>query len=192
MVLGIIGKVGSGKSTVVKYLQKEYRAIYFSCDKIAKLIITEKKINLNNFNPGELFTNKNIQEEVRTVLHKEVFNRISLYISILMNECNKNNFLNKNNQSELFIIIESALPNDDMFKMCDKMIYIKSSFEDRAERLQSSREYTIEKTKLISDAQDYYEKFYDRADYCIDNSGTKEDFLKKVKEVIDEVYIVSK
>ena len=100
----------------------------------------------------------------------------------------KENFKNKNN----LILIESALPSDEMYKMCDKVIYIDSSFEDRVKRLKESRDYSEAKTKLIYNSQEYYEKYYNMADYKIYNNGTKEELEEKVKEVLDEIYITCK
>jgi len=280
MVLGIVGKIGSGKSAVVKYLQEEYGAIAFSCDDVAKEIMKEEDYNISG--NDEIFTNKNFLEKVRIELHPKVFYRIFeniliLYnfiaqneynseknedilsvlekkynINIFSNLLNENNFLNfieqsnrfskeksytklnnenylnslrennfmnknhKNNEKQdiktenecalrilenfknfnefynILIIIESALPSDDMFKICDNMIYIDSPYKDRVNRLKETRDYSEEKIKLIYDSQAYYEKFYDRADYKIMNDGTKEALVNKVKEVMDEIYIASK
>ena len=38
MVIGIVGKIGSGKSEVVDYLHDAYGAAKFSCDEVAKEI----------------------------------------------------------------------------------------------------------------------------------------------------------
>lgn len=183
MVISIVGKIGSGKSVAVKYLQEEYNAICFSCDDIAKEIIEKGQTNYDPGYAGEVFINEKKLEECRTILHPEVFNRI--------NE-NLNNFKNKMNFSEQLFIIESALPSESMYDMCDKVIYIYSSFENRVKRLKDSRDYSEEKTKLIYDTQKYYEAIYDKADFKIENNGTKEELIEKIKEVIDEVYFTVK
>lgn len=246
MVLGIVGKIGSGKSAVVKYIEKNYDAIVFSCDEIAKEIMEKGESSYDPGFAGEIFINEKKQEECRTLLHPLVFIRIYKNIleienknnflnnlnennedldlkgnncnlnnllnkpcdnsnimnknnfdNILNIDCNenyknKNYFLNKNNFSKKLIIIESALPSDEMFKMCDKVIYIDSPYEERVKRLKESRDYSESKTKLIYDSQKYYEKFYDRADYKIYNDGTKEELEEKVKEVLNEIHIACK
>ena len=201
MVLGIVGKIGSGKSAVVKYLQKNYDTIVFSCDDVAKEIMAKGETDYEPGLPGEIFTNEKKQEECRTILHPLVFERINenitnFYIKSKENQKenikNKNNFTNFMNFSEKLIIIESALPSDIMFKMCDKVIYIDSPYEERVKRLKDARDYSESKTKLIYDSQKYYEKFYDMADFKINNDGTKEELEKKIKEVMDEIYITCK
>lgn len=178
MVFGIVGKIGSGKSEIVKYLKDEYNAISFSCDEIAKKIIKENGLKI--YNSEEVFTNTNLQEKIRTELHPLVFKRI--------NE-NINNFKNK---SELLFIIESALPSDNMFSICDKVIYVDSPYDMRVDRLKSSRGYDENKIKQIYDSQKYYDRFYDRADFKIDNSGTIDDLINRIEGVMNEIYIVGK
>lgn len=218
MVLGIVGKIGSGKSTAIEYIKKNYDATVFSCDEIAKDIIEKGETDYEPGFAGEIFINEKKQEECRTILHPLVFRRIYGNICKIMNENNFNNISNKNNRNAkkteklennkgLFepsrikenfknknnlILIESALPSDEMYKMCDKVIYIDSSFEDRVKRLKESRDYSEAKTKLIYNSQEYYEKYYNMADYKIYNNGTKEELEEKVKEVLDEIYITCK
>lgn len=264
MVLGIIGKIGSGKSTVIEYIKKNYDAIVFSCDEIAKDIMEKGETNYDPGYAGEIFINEKKQEECRTLLHPLVFKRIYENICKIkyennfknfsninnqsendiggfskknstlelnrinlnnenknnsklsgktqcqsieesndinlnyvnkensMNFLNINNFKNKKNFLEKLIIVESALPSDEMYKMCDKVIYIDSPYEDRVKRLKESRYYPESKTKLIYDSQIYYEKYYNKADYKIYNNGRKEELEEKVKEVLNEIYITCK
>ena len=247
MVLGVVGKIGSGKSEIIRYLQDKYSAISFSCDEIAKRIIEEEGLDI--FNSDEVFTNPNLQEDIRTNFHPLVFSRIfenlnnlsrfillyytnffaafltkeninnflnlnNLFTEIninnfynflnrlcscklddkeyLYNFLNKNNFSEFNNFYEFRIIIESALPNDEMFKMCDKTIYIDCAYDIRVKRLKESRGYSEEKVKLIYNSQNFYNKYYDKANFKIDNCGSREELISKVEEVINEICIVSK
>ena len=269
MVIGIVGKIGSGKSEVVDYLRDAYGAANFSCDEVAKEIMVEEGYKIDN--KQDLFTNKNILERIRIELHPKVFSRINEYINILNNfykqkesiaekivenmrisgrldkffnfenivdtcdinenKNNKkyyNNLLNKNNKPENvfsnleqscnfikkrrtyynkknksnlnnileffedLIIVESALPSEDMFNICDKMIYVDCSYENRVSRLKKSRKYSDEKIKQIFDSQQYYEEFYNRCEYKILNDGSKKELINKVDEVMNEIYIACK
>ena len=186
MIIGIVGKIGSGKSTCVKFIKNNYNQynIYvFSCDEIAKKIIEDnpKKFNFLLVNLNDFFTNDLLQKKIREDFHPIVFDNIKKCI---------NNKINKNDK-QLFII-ESALPNEQMYKICDKIICIKSSDEHILNRLIASRNYTESKVQMIYSSQKYYEKFYDKADYVVINNGKERDFLNSVKEVIDEICIVCK
>ena len=238
MVLGVVGKIGSGKSAVIEYLQEKYNAISFSCDDIAKEIIREK--GLESYESEQVFINENLQEQIRNNFHPLVFLRIDENLNNLYNfiekpytnktetsdtDANINNFLNKNNiysknnfeniknfidksfnihnihnvnknnflnKSELLTTVESALPSNDMFNICDKMIYIDCPYEMRVKRLKDSRGYSETKIKQIYDSQEYYEKFYARADFNVYNDGTKDELINKIEEVLNEIYITRK
>ena len=186
MVLGIVGKIGSGKSLAVKYLKESYNATIFDCDSIAKEIIDSGESTYEPGYAGEVFINKEKQEECRTILHPMVFNKISERMNNLLND------INENNLPKPILVIESALPSNQLYKMCDKVIYIDSLYEDRVKRLQLSRDYHEAKTKLIYDSQKYYENIYKKADYKIMNNGTKEELERKIDEVLNEIYITCK
>ena len=203
MVLGIIGKVGSGKTACTEYLENEYSAIVLSCDEIAKEIIESNETDYIPLPPFIFFRSEEAQEECRHKIHKIVFDRIFGYINNFKNgnakqllaysrnlraENNKNNLREQNS----LIVIECALPSDRLFEMCDKVIYIKNSYEDKVKLLKEKRDYDGETTKLIYDSQSFYDKYYDKADKIIINDGTKKDLERKLKEVMDEIHIVRK
>ena len=182
MILGIIGKVGSGKTVCTEFLEKEYSAIVISCDKIAKGIIEKKETDYVSLPPTVFFSSDMAQQECREKIHPLVFNKINEYLEEL-NDNNKNNSL---------YVIECALPNEKLYEICDKVIYIKNSFNNKLKLLKEKRGYSEEITKLIYNSQKYYDKYYDKADYIIINDGTKLDLERKLKEVIDEIYIIRK
>ena len=187
MILGIIGKVGSGKTVCVEYLEKEYDAKVFSCDNIAKEIIGNNETDYIPLLPSIFFSDEIAQKECREKIHPKVFNRIKKSIEII-----NNNDEHKNGNLGKLIVVECALPNETLYNICDKVIYIKNSFSDKLKLLKEKRGYSEEIIKLIYNSQNYYDEFYNKADYIIINDGTKQDLERKIKEVIDEVYIICK
>ena len=188
MVVGLVGKIGSGKSHFVKYILDKYKNIdikVFSCDDIAKELMDSGRTSYKgkNIKPEIFFTDQKLQEEVRNTLHPEVFRTIER----LIDECKS-----EHNSNETLFIIESALPSELMYGLCDKVIYIKSSYDNSSYRLKESRGYIDEQIKLIFDSQRYYEKYYDMADYVIDNNSTLNDFNEKIDEVMNEICFICK
>lgn len=182
MTIGVVGKIGSGKTFFTKYVKDNYESIVvFSSDAIAKEIMEsgETSYNGKNIIPYEFFTNEKYQEDVRKNLHPFVFKKIE-------NEIEKLKIKNSN----LIYIIESALPSDYMLDICDKLIYIKSSYKDIYQRLSLHRGYSDNQIKLIYNSQNYYEKFYEKADYVINNSEDLKKFLSSIKEVMDEICVI--
>jgi dephospho-CoA kinase len=200
MIIGLVGKVGSGKTTCAEFLKEKYNAIVFSCDEIAKDIIEKKEYDLNIGSLTDLLVNNNLQEEIRTKLHPLVFYRIFKNLleqekGNITNNYNSKNFIeffDTNHIFKNFYVIESALPSDILYKMCDKTICVESGLNSKIDWLSKMRDYSEEKTNLILDSQKYYEKFYDMADYKIINDGDKEKLFKNLKEVVDEIHFVRK
>lgn len=178
MVVGIVGKIGSGKSTVASFIQKKYGAIVISCDEIAKSIIENNESEYIKGFDGEIFFDEDKQEECRKKLHPIVFAKVKEMI--------------RNDKEHDLFVVESALPNEDMFNICDKIITINSNYEDKLIWLKQERDYTEFKTAIIFGSQEYYNKFYDKADYKIENTGSIEELEKKVDEVFNEIYITGK
>lgn len=183
MIIGIIGKVGSGKSAATRYIAEEYNAKVFSCDEVAKEMIEKHEVDYEIGDPSEFFKSSDLQEQIRTILHPKVFLRISENIK---------NIQEQDKTNENIYLIETALPNEYFVDFCDKIICIENTFEKKVELLSEHRGYTESQTKLIYDSQSYYDKFYKEADYVVENNTDKEDLHKKLKEVMDEICIVRK
>ena len=181
MVLGVTGKIGSGKTLCCEILEKEYKAKVYSCDKIAKEIIENKETDYEPLPQSLFFRSEAAQEECRQKIHKIVFDRIDESIK-------KFKLTNDNT----LIVVECALPSERLFEICDKLIYVRNSYENKVKLLKEKRSYDEEITKLIYDSQKYYDKCYEKADIIIDNDGTKLELENKLKEVMNEIYIIRK
>ena len=179
MVLGIIGKVGSGKSAVSKYLVSKYLAFFISSDDVAKDLIASGNYDLDKINENVLFSDKVAQDYVRKVVHIDVINEIKMMIS------------RKKVDYEL-IVVETALPYKSLLDLCDKTILIENTIDLKRELLKTHRNYDDAKIDSILKAQEYYDDIYKTANYKILNDGTKEDLYKKIDEVINEIHIVRK
>ncbi|MBP3200832.1 MAG: dephospho-CoA kinase [Lachnospiraceae bacterium] len=187
MIIGIVGKVGSGKTACTEYLKKKYNAIVFSCDKIAKEIIDNRETDYIPLPSGIFFRNEIAQMECRKIIHPLVFDKIKKHINNLENDVKTND-----EKTETLIVIECALPNDTLYEICDKIICITNSYEDKLKLLNETRGYSNEAVKLIYDSQKYYDKYYNKSDYFIINNGSVIDLENKLKEVIDEIYFIRK
>ena len=185
MIIGIIGKIGSGKSKCLKLIKELYSDCdikVYSCDDIAKEILEadddDDKFTFRYLRPYDFFTNNEVQDDVRKNFHPLVFNKIK-------------DMIDKSDRSTISLI-ETALPSELFYDICDKVIYIKVSPENAIKRLKSSRSFTDNQFKVIYDSQKFYEKFYERADYVIDNNDDLDSLKSKLKEVMDEVCFICK
>lgn len=153
MVIGITGGIGSGKSTVLKYINENYDVEVLLTDNIAKDLMKPGMISYNliveyfgdEILSGEeidskklgkiVFNNKEKLGKLNSFTHPYVFEYIENFISI---------------HSDKIIFIESALLMSTKLKdMCDKILYVETDLEIRKERLMSGREYTLERIEEV-------------------------------------------
>lgn len=188
MIIGLMGGVGSGKSTVLNYLRDQYNAEIIQSDMVAKEVmkpgfeafneikqafpdvISDNAIN-NNRLAGIVFNDKEKLKQLNSITHpatvKEIFSRI-------------------NSSSKNIIVVESAiLPGSGLEEICDELWFVFCEKETRIKRLMDSRGYTREKALNIINNQPTDEEYNIISDEFIDNSYSE----NKTREHID--YILS-
>lgn len=178
MIIAIVGKIGSGKSTCINYIKEHYKnVIVFSCDEIAKEILKDEKY-AKLFKVNEDFYNdKTNLEKCRKEFHPIVFDFIKKEIEKL-----------KLNNTNYLFLIETALPSTYLYQFVDKIICVYNSTNKKINILNKNRGYDENKTLQISDSQNIYEECYKKADYFIENGGEKKELYFKLQEVLNEIH----
>lgn len=183
MILGITGGVGSGKSTVLKYLENRYKAYIIEADMVAKEIMEPGHIVYDRVVgafPGLLLDEKgNID---RPNLASIVFNdekKLKLLNSIVHPGV-KDEIKDKINavkaaDSSKIVVIEAALLIEDGYKeICDEIWFVYCEREERIKRLIASRGYSRAKAVEIMNNQMSDEEFKRNTNEFIDNTSSEE------------------
>ena len=178
IILGVMGKVGSGKSSLIRIIEEKYKIKKFIADDVFKEMKENGEfkddIDLNS----KLFLDTKLQEKIRKEYHPKVFEKINKEIKDITNS----------GESYDFIVIETALPSEMFLDMCDKTIYIENNDKINTMRLIESRNYSMIKIKSILDSQKYYERFYKKADYKIVNDEDIINLKVEAGFILDEIY----
>ena len=175
MVIGLMGGVGSGKSTVLDYLEENYGAYIIQSDHVAKEIMTPGfKVfdKLSKAFPEVIENGKISSEKLDTrnsITHpgtiEEILNRIE-----------------QNNNS--IIVVESALLlGSGLEYHCDELWYVYCEHNERVNRLVENRGYSVEKSEEIISNQPSDEEYNHFADEFIDNTFS----VEKTREQIDMI-----
>ena len=173
-ILGITGKIGSGKTTAVDIIKNKYNVRILNLDDIAKIIIKEKKIEFKLVEDS--FLSSKDLNFVKSTIHPIVWDKV------------KKEIKNLNNISDIdFVIIETALPSEVFFDICDNTICIDS--KKNIELLKSNRDYNDKRIKMILEEQKQYEAFYKLCDKFINNDYDKKEFINVILDSICEIYI---
>lgn len=174
MIIGITGKICSGKSVIIKEIENKYNVILLSTDIIAKRMIEQGEcpfdITNNDLSNDQFIKIKN---EFHPLVWAKIKNIIDTTKSKLPNE-----FVNKIN-----FIIETALPSEKFFEIVDKSIYIYSDDKDIKDRINKNRKYSDNKINNIITEQNNYIDFYNKCDYIIYNNESLKDFKIKFFDV---------
>ena len=192
MIIGIVGGVGCGKSTVLTYLKEKYNAYIIEADKVAKEIMEK----------GNEVYNKVIREFPESLDKDDNIDRKKL-AEIVFNDAKKLETLNNitrpgtikeitdriNNSSNQLVIVESAiLIGSGIDKMCDEIWYVYCDLEKRIKRLMDSRGYSEEKTRNVIMNQMSEEEFNRVSDEFIDNSNTEEETHEQIDFILSSQF----
>ena len=184
MVIGLMGGIGSGKSTVLEYLEKNYNAQIIQSDHVAKEVMepgqdvfleiahTFPEVIVNNKIDSEklsqiVFSDKENLKTLNSITHPGTIQAIIERIR----ESNRN-----------IVVVESALLiGSGVENYCDELWFVYCELEKRIERLMENRGYSREKAENIIKSQPSDEEYNTHADEFIDNTYS----MEKTREQID-------
>ena len=199
--IGITGGIGSGKSELLAYIQKKYRALVIRSDETAHELempgnvcygpLTELLGNKTVREDGTLdpeimaqkiFSDPDILEKVNSIVHPAVKEYLISRISEASAEKDE-----RGRERYDFIFIEAALLIEERYDLIlDEIWYIYASTDIRRERLKKSRAYSDEKIDSIFDRQLCDDEFRKKCGVVIDNSGTLEEAYRMIDEKLGD------
>lgn len=187
MVLGIAGGVGSGKSTVLNILEKDYHAVICKADNLGheaihpKHEIGQKIIRIFGVgildSAGEIDRNKLGQivykdDEKMALLNGLIHPFVKKEIRRQMNACGA---------QRLFVLETAILFETGCDAMCDEVWAVLTSDEIRIQRLMTSRGYTREKVMDIMKKQAANEELVRKCDALIKNDEGLEELKEQIR-----------
>lgn len=204
MILGLVGGVGSGKSTVTNILRDEYGFTILYTDDIAKQLelpgepVYERLCEMfgNEILQGGkkgaeidkakfaeiIYSDSDALNKVNAVIHPAVWKYVGDFIAEAEKSCDGPDTIKPGRKNSVHIAVETALPDENFKNICDIIWYVCASDEVRTERLMKSRGYTREKCLSIIDSQKIREKLYEESDFKIDNSASVEETRRQIAE----------
>ncbi len=192
-IIGITGGIGTGKSTILAILEKEYQAHIVETDKLAHKLMSPGEIAYNKiveiFGTDILQDDKTIDrgklggivfrdEEKLQQLNAIVHPAVKQYILRDIEEKRQNGQVS-------YYVIEAALLIEDGYKaICDEMWYIYTSQKLRVERLLKGRGGTEEKWLQVIRNQSSEEFYREHCDVMIDNGESVGKTAETIKELL--------
>ncbi len=187
MVIGVIGGVGAGKSTVLDLLEREYDYRIIKTDDVAKSFYVaghpvferlkallgddierpDGTADLPTFarkiygdGSGEL------RAQVNAIVHPAVWEFVNEQIKA----------------DDGNVVVETALPAEIFLHMCDEVWLVYTKEDVRVSRLMATRGYTEKKAHDMIHSQISDDAYRKLATFVIDNSGSPEETAETVRE----------
>ena len=173
MVLGITGKIGAGKSTVQEFISDKYDTKVIVLDDLAKDILKDKNVYTKDIVKEDEFLSTDELEYMKKYIHPLVWDEVNKLVEKYKSENAK------------IILIETALPTEAFFNICDKTILVENDNFEKLLRI--NRKYTDKLISEIIKSQLIYESFYQKCDYKILNDCSLEVLNKKVEDLCKEI-----
>ena len=194
IVVGITGGIGSGKSTFSGEVLKRGGKLLDSDKEVGVLYKNPKKEfidHLKKIGLAKSIKNKKINKKIiRDIIFddKQVKSKLEKYIFKIIRK-NRKNFINKEKKigtKTLFFDVPLLFENN-LKKDFDIIISIISTKKNRLKRLKFSKKITKKTFKNILSFQTSDVIRKSKSDIVMYNNGTREDFIKKTKIVLDRI-----
>nr|WP_314634663.1 dephospho-CoA kinase [uncultured Oribacterium sp.] len=187
-IIGVIGGIASGKSTVLSILQGDFSYRILRMDELAKALYQEEAVlrEMKKLLPDSVFTREGAlsfprlrsllfteperKKHLEELIHPLVFQEVSKEIAKLRALGEK-------------LAVETALPNQDFLSQCDLIFYLEASEETRCQRLIESRGLNKEEALRIIQSQSV-ERFREKAQLVINT----EESIERVRDEICQYF----
>lgn len=187
-IIGVIGGIASGKSTVLSILQRDFSYRILRMDELAKALYQEEAVlrEMKKLLPDSVFTKEGAlsfprlrsllfteperKKHLEELIHPLVFQEVSKEIAKLRALGEK-------------LAVETALPNQDFLSQCDLIFYLDASEETRCLRLIESRGLNKEEALRIIQSQSV-ERFREKAQLVINT----EESIERVRDEICQYF----
>lgn len=188
MIIGVMGGVGSGKSTVLNYLENNYEANIIEADKVAKEVmlpgndvyneivktfpevIVDNKIDSKKL-AEIVFNNKEQLEKLNSITHpgavKEIVSRI------------------KSSKNRIIVVESAILLGSGVEQYCDELWFVFCNRDTRIKRLIQTRGYSKEKCISVIESQPADEEYNKAADEIIDNLYSEENTREQIDLILN-------
>lgn len=203
MIIGIIGGIGSGKSTVSGHLESEYGYEVIKTDDLAKELMKDGTMlseKLREAFGNDIYTADGSLDKARysaaiykneenrklsdSIVHPAVWQAVKSRVEEIRKRCSL-----EGAGKEACAVVETALPSKHLTEICDEIWFIYAAPEIRICRLMQDRGYTREYAKSVIESQLSDNSFMTYADRMINNGGDLSETLMNTDLILAETGI---
>lgn len=185
MIIGLYGRIGSGKTTLCNYLRTKGFFV-IDGDKISREILMPGKVGFKEvvasfgaeyLNSDGTLNRKKLGDYVFS--HKEALHRLNEITHPLI--CEEVQALIQKNPTRHIVIEGAVLYATKIIDFCDKTVVVTS--DATLSRIMKRDFLTEGEAKKRINAQE----LYDKADIVIENNGTLSEFYEKIDQMLQSI-----
>lgn len=193
-LIGITGGIGAGKTEILSYIRKHYRAEIYLADEVAHKVkepgeaayeplvallgraVLQKDGFIDKEKMAEIiFKDKAVLEKVNEIVHPAVRSFLEHAVCCAREQ-----------ETTELVFIEAALLIEAGYReMVDELWYVHADRDIRERRLKENRGYSGEKIEEIMRQQLSEEAFRNACDFVIDNSKTLLQAYRQIDERLE-------
>ena len=190
-IVAITGGIGSGKTTISKYLKKNNFAVHESDSAVSQIYIKPNKLFLSFLKKNVskkvvtrnkidkqkiaeiIFNDKKIKQKLENYIHKEV-------------KKSRDSFVKKNikNKKNLIFVDIPLLFENKLEKNFDKVLCVIAKKKIRRERVLRNKKFTKKTLQKIFKFQVSDKERKARSNIIIYNNDTKKDFIFSLEKAL--------
>jgi dephospho-CoA kinase len=189
LLVGIVGRMGCGKSAVAQILSREYGFAHIDVDRFGhKVLDKEKDAIVKEFGPELLDSEGNVN---RKILGDLVFSdgvKLAKLNSIshpaMVKEVEK---VINNSESDCIVLDAALLFEMGMDDLCEFIITVEAPDEIIMKRIRENRDWDDERIRRVLEVQNGLTFIQRKTDFIIFNNGDDKKLEKQVEIFVQEI-----
>ena len=191
-VIGIIGGIGSGKSTVAQMFGA-LGCIVADADANISLVLQQVEVQhtLREWWGDAVFTEEQVLD--RSAIAGIVFadkderKRLEALLHPLARSLQEEQFSKASSSTAGLVIDAPLLIESGLDALCDTIVFVHVPFETRLKRVTESRDWSKQDLQEREAAQLPLDKKEKKADYIVNNEGNLDAVHAQVSEILEEI-----
>jgi len=195
-IIGILGGIGSGKSSVVRQVT-EFRLQIIDADRIGHELLGNEDVlrdlrthfDSSVFDSAGQVIRPKLAEVVfgETAEHHSALQKLNQILHPAIRRETQNQIKQASEDTDAIVIDAALLLEAGWADPCDVMVYIDTPESDRIARVEANRGWSAEEQRKREQAQMPLDKKRAQSDYVVDNSGSIAHAAQQMTEILRQV-----